>query len=60
MRRRCVLFLSCGVLAAGGAAGPRAVEHQAGPLEVVDATIDDVRAAIQSRRVTCRDLVRAY
>lgn len=60
MRRTRLLFLSCGVLLAGAAAGPRAFQRQAGLLEVVDATIDDVRAALQTKRITCRDLVSAY
>lgn len=60
MLRTRLLFFSFGLLMSGVAAGPHAFQSQDGPMEVVDATIDDVRAALQAKRITCRDVVSAY
>ncbi len=53
MRRTVLLVL----LVAGGVRGGLA---QPAPFQVVEATIDDVRSALTSRRITCRALVEQY
>ena len=53
MRRAVLLVL----LVAGGVRGGLA---QPAPFHVVEATIDDVRSALTSRRITCRALVEQY
>jgi amidase len=51
MNRICALALTIGIAA---------LRAQSAPFRVLEASIDDVRAALASKRVTCRSLVDLY
>jgi Asp-tRNA(Asn)/Glu-tRNA(Gln) amidotransferase A subunit family amidase len=53
MRRAVLLVLLC----AGGVPGALA---QPAPFQLVEATIDEIRSALTTRRITCRALVEQY